>query len=63
MKNLSIRHKLLALIFILITAVIGSICGYLYKYQSKTYTDRELEFQSSITDLLLSSFIRDPKFS
>ena len=52
MKNLSIRQKLLMLIFILITVVIGSICGYLYKYQSKTYTDRELEFQSSITDLL-----------
>lgn len=52
MKNLSIRQKLLMLIFILITVVIGSICGYLYKYQSKTYTDRELEFQSSLTDLL-----------
>lgn len=55
MKNLSIRHKLLALIFILITAVIGSICGYLYKYQSKTYTERELEFQSSVTDLLCTT--------
>ncbi|MGN0915541.1 MAG: SpoIIE family protein phosphatase [Succinivibrio sp.] len=52
MKNLSIRNKLLLLIFALIITVIGSICGYLYKYQSQTYTDRELEFQSSVTDLL-----------